>query len=431
MSLLRPVWLGVRSGERNAELVLLLAACGFALLAQRALAEALPGLPADLDAIVAQFLATAILGHIALRLAVPHATAVPYATAMLLAAVGIAFVVRLAPEVGTDQARWISLGVGLMVIVACLGRGYAALERYRYTCAAVAVALLLVTGVFGTTINGARLWITVGDQVVQTTEIIKVFVVVFLAGYLAREGAILSAPKVTFGNRSYSALPALIPLIVVLAVTIGVLALLKDLGTVALLVILTVGAVFVATGRLRYVLGGVVLLGLTGALGYVTFDHAQVRIDTWLHPYDDPSGSGYQTIQATYAISAGGITGTGLGLGAPDTIPAAPTDYVYSAVAEELGLAGALAVVLLYVVLLVAGLRVASEAPDSFGRMLAATMGLLFAVQAGVIIAGNLRIIPTTGITLPFVSYGGSSLIVNFMLVGLLLGISDRSHRQA
>ena len=173
--------------------------------------------------------------------------------------------------------------------------------------------------------------------------------------------------------------------------------------------------------------GGVALLAFTAFVGYYLFDHVQTRIDVWLNPFDDPQGAGYQTTQALYAIQAGGVTGEGLGMGSPEFIPAVPTDYIFSAIGEELGLAGALGVVLLFVLLLLGGLRIALRAPDDYGRLLAFSISLLIGVQAFVIIAGNLGVIPTTGITLPFVSYGGSSIVVNFVLVGLLLGISEAS----
>jgi cell division protein FtsW (lipid II flippase) len=423
---LRSVSAAVRSGQRNVELLLLAAAAGFAVVAWRALDAAAVPMPAGSNRILAQFLATAVAGHLGLRLAAPQAAALPYATSMLLTAVGLAFVVRLAPEVAQDQANWITLGVILMVLSAAVGRRYQALARYTYTAGALSIATLIVTGLFGTTINGARLWLNIGGQVVQTTELIKVLVVVFLAGYLANEAAVLSMPRLSFGGRTYSALPYLAPLVIVLGLAIGALALLRDLGSIALLVLLVASALFAATGRARYVWAGVALLVATAALGYVAFGHAERRIDTWLDPFSDPSGAGYQTIQSTYAIEAGGITGTGLGLGQPDTIPAAPTDYVFSAVAEELGLAGAACVIMLYTTLLFAGFRISLDAPETYGRLLAACISLLIAIQAAVIIGGNLRLIPTTGITLPFVSYGGSSLVVNFILVGVLLAISHR-----
>jgi cell division protein FtsW len=288
---------------------------------------------------------------------------------------------------------------------------------------------LFFTGIFGTTINGARLWVNIAGQSVQTTELIKIFMLLFLAGYLADSAGVLAAPRLTFGGRSYSALPYLVPLALILLVAILALGLLKDLGTIALLLLVTIGTLYVATGRLRFVLGGVALLALTAVMGYYLFSHVETRIDVWLSPFEDPEGSGYQTAQALYAIQAGGVTGEGLGRGSPDVIPAVPTDYIFSAIGEELGLAGALGVVLLFVLLLFAGFRVAVRAPDDYARLLAFSIALLIGVQALVIIAGNLGLIPTTGITLPFVSYGGSSVLVNFVLVGLLLGISDASAR--
>ncbi|HEY5475689.1 MAG TPA: FtsW/RodA/SpoVE family cell cycle protein, partial [Tepidiformaceae bacterium] len=184
---------------------------------------------------------------------------------------------------------------------------------------------------------------------------------------------------------------------------------------------------YLATGRLRFVFGGIALLCVALFLGYLAFGHVHTRIDVWLDPHADAQGAGFQSLQSVYAIQAGGITGEGLGLGQPDDIPVVTTDYIFSAISEELGLAGALGIVLLYVAFLFAGLRIALHQEDDYGSLLAACIGLLVAIQAAVIIAGNLRLIPTTGITLPFVSYGGSSLVVNFALVGLLLGISQTS----
>jgi cell division protein FtsW len=314
-----------------------------------------------------------------------------------------------------------------MIAGVLLGRHYRVLRSYRYTSAFIAVLLLVATGIFGETINGARLWIDVAGQTVQTTELIKIFMLIFLAGYLADAAGVLAAPRLTFAGRSYSALPYLVPLGLTLLVAVLALGLLRDLGTIALLLLVTIGALYVATGRLEFVGGGVALLAATALLGYLLFSHVETRINVWLHPFDDALGAGYQTAQALYAIEAGGVTGTGLGRGSPDVIPAVPTDYIFSAIGEELGLAGALGIVLLFVLLLFSGLRIAVSAPDDYGRLLAFSIALLITVQAFVIISGNLGLIPTTGITLPFVSYGGSSLVVNFALIGLLLGISEAS----
>ena len=427
---LRVVGSGLRSGQRNTELVLLAASALFAVLAWRALDRAGFDLPAGSGRILAQFLAVAFGAHVALRLAAPAAAPQPLAVALLLCAVGLAFVTRLAPAVAQDQVNWITLGLALMVVVAASSRLYPRLRGLTYTSAAAAIATLVATGLFGDTINGARLWITVAGRTVQTTELIKLFLIVFLAGYLADKASVLAMPRFRLGGREYSALPYLVPLALTWLAAVLALGLLKDLGSIALLVLLAVSVTYVATGRARYLVVGAVLLALTGAAGYVAFDHARTRIDVWRDPFAHENTAGYQTVQSLYAFEAGGITGEGLGRGEPGVIPAAPTDYIFSAIGEELGLAGAAGVVMLYGAFVVAGLRVAATARDDFSRLLVCCVALLIGIQAAVIIGGNLRLIPTTGITLPFVSYGGSSLVVNFALLGLLLGVSDRAARR-
>ena len=418
----------VFSRERNVEFFLLLGALAFVAVAWRSLTAAAVIIPGNTARIVAQFALSALAGNVALRLMAPRAPAELYAVSSFLAAVGLAFVLRLAPDSASDQANWVSAGIVAFGACTYLGTRHEVLRRYTYTSGALALTLLVATGLFGQTINGARLWVNVGGQSVQTTEFIKLLLVLFLAGFLSERGAALAAPSIRLGNRTYSSLPYLVPLLALVLSTTAALALLRDLGSIALLVLLTVSLLYVATGRLWYLAGGLVLLSLTGFAGYFAFDHAQVRVDAWLHPGTDPDGTGYQALQATYAIQAGGVTGTGLGMGQPDAIPAAATDYVFSAIAEELGLAGAFGIVLLYVVLLHAGLQASLKASTNYGRLVCTGIALLLAIQAAVIIAGNLRLIPTTGITLPFVSYGGSSLVVNFALVGLVCGIAGRGH---
>jgi cell division protein FtsW (lipid II flippase) len=426
---LRPGASAISSRDRNTELLLLVGSAAFILVAWRALDVAGFTMPTSSGRILTQFLASALFGHLGLRIVAPRAASQPYAIVLLLCAIGLVFVTRLVPSVAQAQANWISFGIVLMLASTATASRYPLLRRYKYTAALVAVLLLVATGLFGTTINGARLWFRVAGQTVQTTELIKLFLVVFIAGYLADMGGALAAPRLRFAGRSYSALPYAIPLLLTLFTAMAMIALLKDLGQIVLLIMLAMAMVYVATGRLVYVFGGIVLLGLSLVSGYFAFDHARTRIDVWLDPYSDSAGAGYQTLQSVYAIQAGGITGQGLGVGDPQAIPIVSTDYIYSAIAEELGLAGALGVILLYLLLLFAGLRVALSARDDFGRLLAACIALLLAIQAAVIIGGNLRLIPTTGITLPFVSYGGSSLVVNFMLLGLLLGISNRANQ--
>lgn len=423
---------GIVARQRNIELLLLAGGIGFVLLGEMALEAAAFTLPEGTDRIVLQFVITALAGHFALRWCCPDAPGQIYAIAMMLAAIGLIFVIRLAPDAAADQANWITVGTFLLVVTTAVGQRYDILQRHKYTAAVLALGLLVVTGLspLGVTQGGARLWINLGGYTVQSTEIIKVGLLIFLAGYLAQEASVLSMPRVRFAGRTYSSLPYLLPLAGVWFAMMMMLGLLRDLGSVALLLLLAVAAIYVATGLFRYVVAGMGLLALTAAAGYTLFSHAQVRIDMWLDPTQDPLGAGFQSSQSTYAIQAGGITGEGLGMGTPEIIPAAPTDYIFSAIGEELGLVGALCVVLLFGLLVVAGLRVALAAQDSFGQMLAACIALMTGIQALVIIAGNLRLIPTTGITLPFVSYGGSSLVVNLVLLGLLMAIAQRASRR-
>jgi cell division protein FtsW (lipid II flippase) len=421
------------SRERGVELALLAGALLVLGLGWRALSAAGLDLPGSMVGIVTQAGLCVIAMHLVVRVLAPKARPEVLPLVTLLAVIGMVFVVRLAPEAASQQANWLAVGTIALAAGIVAGRLSGRLRSLTYTSGLAAVLILVATGFFGETINGARLWVEIAGQSVQTTELIKAFLVLFLAGYLADSGGALAR---TSGRLPASWLPGaayVLPLVMVLAGAIVALALLRDLGSIALLLLLAIAMLYVATGRVAFAATGLGLVFATGVVGYLVFGHVQARVDAWLDPRADPLGSGYQSLQATYAINAGGILGAGLGLGMPTAVPAVSTDYVFVAVAEELGLAGAAGVVLLYVAFLVAGLRVAAEAPGRYERLLAAAIALLIAIQAAVIIAGNLRLIPTTGITLPFVSYGGSSLVVNFGLIGLLLGLSHavRSRRDS
>jgi len=408
----------LRSGDRNFELFAVALALGFLVLGALLLARSPAGLPVSANALIAQVAATFIALNIGLRVLTPSARAIAPAP-LLLAALGLLLVIRLAPEVADDQANWVSLGAVAALAGAWLGERRRWLRRFTYTWGFLAVLLLAFTGLFGETINGARLWVVVAGQSVQTTEFIKVLLILFVAGYLSQEAGGLRAEP-TWRSWRY-----LLPLGVFFLSALAALALLRDLGTMAILAATVVLLVWVATGRTSYLLLGALLLVGSGLLGYELFGHVRARVDAWLHPFDDPLGTGYQTVQATFALANGGVTGGGPGFGLPDIIPAAPTDFVFAAIVEELGAAGGVAVILLFLAWFTTGLQVASRTVDEFDRALAAGITLLLSVQAAVILAGNLRLIPATGVTLPFVSYGGSSLVVNFGLVGLLSGLSQ------
>ncbi|WP_322796898.1 FtsW/RodA/SpoVE family cell cycle protein, partial [Tepidiforma sp.] len=346
----------LRSPERSRELLLLASGLAVLLLGWRSLVVAGFELPPAMVRIVTQAAACGLAAHLLVRLLAPRARPEILPMVLLLGALGLVFVVRLAPGSAQDQANWLVVGCVAMAAGILVGRRSGLLRSYTYTAGAAAVVLLVLTGVFGQTINGARLWVRIAGQSVQTTEFIKAFLVLFLAGYLAEAGGAMTAPIVRLQQPRPHRAAVIVPLVLVLAGAIGALALLRDLGSIALILLLSMAMLYVATGQARFVAAGAGLLLVTGIFGYAAFGHVQTRVEAWLDPGADPSGSGYQALQATYAINAGGVLGEGIGRGMPEVVPAASTDYVFTAVAEELGLAGALGVGVLYLAMLASGL---------------------------------------------------------------------------
>jgi cell division protein FtsW len=266
----------------------------------------------------------------------------------------------------------------------------------------------------------------------QPGEFIKLVLVVFIAAYLAERRTLLAEASSRVGPIAIPPLPYLLPMLAMFVIVMGIVVFSKDLGTALLFFGIFLTMLFVATGRRSYVLIGI-LLFLGGAfVAYELFGHVRVRVDNWIDPFADPSGAGYQTVQAIYAFGRGGLFGEGLGQGLPTIngvlpIPFVHTDFIFAAVAEELGLIGAFALLALMLTLVFRGLRIAMLARDDFSTMLAVGLTASLGLQTLIIVGGNLKLVPLTGITFPFVSYGGSSLLASFLMVGLLLAISHRS----
>ena len=330
------------------------------------------------------------------------------------------------------QLLWFAIGVVAMLLVAMRVRDDSLLRHYKYTWALAGAALLLVTFLFGTEVNGARLWIYLGPVNFQPGEAIKIVLVIFIAAYLAENRALLAGANARIGPVKIPPLPYLLPMLAIFVVVMLIVVVSRDLGTALLFLGIFLTMLFVATGRRSYVLVGILLFIAGSFVAYQLFGHVRVRVDNWIDPFADPSGAGYQTVQALYAFGRGGLFGEGLGQGLPTIsghlpIPALPTDFIFAAIAEELGLIGALAVLALSMALVMRGLRVALMARDDFSAMLAVGLTTSLGLQILIIVAGNVKLIPLTGITLPFVSYGGSSLLASFVIIGLLLSISHRS----
>ena len=330
------------------------------------------------------------------------------------------------------QLVWLVLALVIAVVVAITVRSDRWLRLYKYTWAASGVGLLALTFVLGTDVNGTRLTLDLGPVSGQPSELLKVILVVFFAAYLAENRVLLADARVrVVGRLTVPPAPYLLPAGLMLALALGIVVIQRDLGAAMLFYAVFLCLFYLATGsKVDVVLGiGLFLVGFV--LLALVFPHVRDRVATWLDPWADPLGTGYQTIQALHAFARGGLLGTGLGAGLPTVggqlpIPAVHTDFPLAALGEELGMAGVLAVLGCYLVVVARGLRIAAAAADDVRALLCAGLALVIGVQAAIIAAGNLKLIPLTGITLPFISYGGSSLLVNGLIVGLLLAFSDR-----
>ncbi len=366
-----------------------------------------------------------------------------FPTAAMLAGLSLLLMERLPQDLVTQQIlgrelgladvqlAWTLLGFTVLGATAILVRSDGWLRRYKYTWAALGIGLLLLVFVFGEVTGGARLTLVIGPVSGQPSELLKVILVVFLAGYLAENRSLLSSASTRLGPFRLPPLPYLLPMLALWGLALAIVIVQRDLGAALLYFLVFLGLLYVATRRASYVVLGLLLFVAGSAVLYFAFPHVQDRVDIWLNPFTDPQGAGYQVIRALYAYGRGGVLGTGLGAGLPQvgsvpSIPAIHTDFIFAALAEEMGMLGALGVLGLYVLIAQRGFRIAATAADDFRALLATGLTLVIVVQAAIIAGGNLRVVPLTGITLPFVSYGGSSLLVNGAVIGLLLALSDR-----
>jgi cell division protein FtsW (lipid II flippase) len=333
---------------------------------------------------------------------------------------------------GDLQLLWLGVALTVATTVAVGLRSDRWLRLYKYTWAAAGVALLALTFVFGSDVNGSRLTLSLGPFSGQPSELLKVILVVFFAAYLAENRVLLADARVRLvGPVTVPPLPYLAPIGAMLALALVIVVVQRDLGAALLFYAVFLALLFLATGRRTDVVLGLLLFAVGFALLAFLFPHVQQRIAIWIDPWSDPLGDGFQLIQALHAFARGGLLGTGLGAGMPEIagrppIPAVHTDFPLAAIGEELGMVGVVAVLAAYLVIVERGLRIAASSRDDFRALLAAGLALVVGVQAAIIAAGNLKLIPLTGITLPFVSYGGSSLLANALVVGMLLALSDR-----
>lgn len=418
------------------------AGTGFSLLVVAAVivgsAYALAGLgetaslPIDIFPFLLVFFGLMALAYTAMRTLAPNAEPTLVPIVALLNGLGYVVIARLDRDLAANQATWTAVGVVLFVATLFLVRRAADLERYRYLLALGGIGLLLapLMPVIGTTKNGARLWLQVGPFSFQPGELAKIALAIFFASYLVERREMLAPgglPGAAFAARAR----AIGPLVGMWGLSIVVMIAEKDLGSSTLFFALFIAMLWVAAGGWQWPLLGFGMFSVGSIMAWSQFAHVKERISIWVDPWAKASSDGFQLVQAAFAFAAGGVVGTGLAKGTPQKIPAVATDLIFAAIGEELGLVGAASVIAAFALIVVIGLRIATRAERPFEQLLAVGLTAILGVQSCLIIGGVTRLLPLTGITLPFVSYGGSSIIANWILIALLLRISsgDRMDR--
>jgi peptidoglycan glycosyltransferase len=390
-----------------------------------------PDLPPDLWVFVVAMIVLFVFAHLAVRELAPNADPVLLPIAAFLTGVGYITISRLDPDLARIQAGWMAAGVAAFAATLLIVRRVRTLENYRYTfllLGVIALLLPLLPGI-GKTINGARLWVGIGPLNFQPGEAAKVLLVVFFAAYLVDKRELLASGTRHLGRMNLPDPKHLGPLLLAWGFSILIMVMQKDLGSSLLFFAMFAAMLYIATDRAAYLIMGALMFVGGAAIAYQLFDHVQDRVRIWIDPWPEAQGKGFQIVQSMFAFGTGGFAGTGLGLGNPQQIPNAPTDFVFSAIGEELGLLGTVAVLIAVLLLVGSGFRIAVQADRPFPKLFAAGLTTIIGVQAFVIVGGVTRVIPLTGVTLPFISYGGSSLIANFVILALLLRMSDDNAR--
>lgn len=365
------------------------------------------------------------IAHMAIRWLAPGADPAILPVVFLLAGTGIAFVTRLAPTLAVNQVVWLFVSVAAMVATLAFVPSLEELADYKYTLGMVGVALLLLPMIFGTEIGGSKLWIKLGSFTFQPGEIAKICITLFLAAYLAENREMLSATSRRIGPIAFPRPAMLLPMFVMWGLSLLVVVFERDLGSALLFFSFFVIMLYVCTGRVSYVIVSLGLLAVGGVLCYSLFSHVQVRVQIWLDPFKDPSNKGLQIVQSLYSLADGGLVGTGIGKGMPRMIPVVESDFIFSAIGEEMGLLGASGVLIAYMLFAVRGLTTAARAKSDVAAFTAVGLTAAITMQAFLIVGGVTRFLPLTGVTLPFMSQGGSSLLASFIIVGLLLRAGD------
>lgn len=366
-----------------------------------------------------------VLAHLVVRKFAPNADPAILPITFLLSGIGIIFIMRLNPDLAPRQLIWLYVSIGAMMLTLIVVKSLNKLSRYKFTIMLVGIILLILPAIAGTEISGSKIWIVIGPFSFQPGELAKVLIVVFLASYLADNREMLSVSTWKLGPFQLPDPKTILPLIVMWVISLIIVAFERDLGSALLFFGIFLLMLYITTGRVAYVIAGIVL-GLVGAFGlYQAFSHVQTRVAIWLDPFSDAQGKGYQLVQAIYSMADGGLSGQGIGRGLCDKIPVVESDFIFAAIAEEMGFLGASAILILFMLFTVRGFVTAARAKSDVAAFMATGLTAAISFQAFIIIGGVTRLIPLTGLTLPFMSQGGSSLLASFIIVGLLLRAGD------
>jgi cell division protein FtsW (lipid II flippase) len=424
--------------RRNAELLLLcfaavITAAAFAIVQ----ANQERGVSWQLVTYAAGFLALFTVAHLTIRRYAPYADPLLLPIVALLNGLGLVMIHRLdlderlaegsGRSIANPQILWTLVSVAAFAFVLIWLKDHRQLARYGYICGLIGLVILAIPALLPRSLseqNGAKIWIRLPGFSIQPAEFSKILLLIFFSTVLvAKRGLFTSAGKHVLGMD----LPRprdLAPLLAAWVASIGVMVFEKDLGTSLLLYASFLVVVYLATQRFSWVVIGLALFALGSVAAYFIFNHVRVRVQTWLDPFADPDGAGYQIVQSLFSFATGGIFGTGLGNGQPDTVPAASTDFITAAFGEELGLVGLAGLLMLYTIVIIRGMRTAIAVRDSFGKLLAAGLASTLAIQLFIVVGGVTNLIPLTGLTTPWMSYGGSSLLANYVLLAILVRIS-------
>lgn len=366
-----------------------------------------------------------LLVHFILGKAGHHGDPLLLPLAVALAGIGLTMILRLKPDLFLSQTLWILIGLISFTVSYFFFRRLEDIAQFKYLCGIIGIGLLLSAIVFGVDIGGHKTWVIIGPVRFQPSEFAKLFIVLFLAAYLTERHELLSMATKRFGPFALPLPRFVAPLLAIWGLAMVMFVIQRDLGSALLFFGITIVMAYMASGRLSYIIIGVIMFFIGSFICYKLYSHVQVRVDIWLNPWSDPNGKAFQIVQSLFALASGGILGTGLTYGYPNLIPEVHTDFIFAAIGEEMGFLGAAGVLLIYIIVICRSFKIALTALKPFSTLVAAGLAASMALQVFIIIGGVTKFFPLTGITLPFISYGGSSMVANFALLGLLSAVSE------